>query len=621
MGERGGEGRAHARSPWLALPPILLTFALASAIFAPQELGADGALAVGMALRPPMDALLFLRHDVHPPLFYLALRGWLDLAGHTFLDARWPSLACGALSVSLLYAIALRLFSRGFSAFAAAALFAVAPAFVSSSATVRDFAPGMSLSLASLLLTIRAIERPSLRRWLATMLMNAAALATWYFHPVFMLAATVFGLMRWPRLIPRLVAAYAGVLALISPWLVFSIPSLLAKLTSGQTFSGGQRTAPALPDLLSGFGNEALGHVPGWVHLGDPGPIVGVLWLAALAIGGVGMLSRGRASAATILAGGFGALALFWFARFAWVDTNNPGRYFLAAVPFASLAIGALASRQFGPVILGIGVLLGVNEYWRVHTLPPIPYEQDPILNQLHAVALPDDVAFFSDLDEYGRYELREAYPIPAYIIHLAGPPHVGDDIGPMIASTVPKLAGGLRIWFVSARPDAPAYNAMADTALEDAYFYVGQTAFPNNFLLREYANAAPIAPARQSQVLAEGVQLTAQSHTPTVKPGGVVAARLEWTAGAKLQQNFSAFLRLVAPNGSVIAQQDGWPRGGLAPTSTWQPGQVVDDRRALVVPGDAAPGSYRLVTGMYGDNGQPLGPASIEVGEVTVGG
>jgi hypothetical protein len=693
-------GKPPAWQAWPLLPAVLANWILASTIFAPQELGADGALSVGMALRPPLDALRFLRHDVHPPLFYLALRGWLDLAGHHFLDARWLSLACGALSVTFLYAIGRRLVGQR-GALASAGLFAVAPAFVSSSATVRDFAPGLCVSLLSVLLALHAIERPTRGRLAALLIVNALALLTWYFQPVFMLAGLAYAALRKPRLIPTLLAGWVGVGVLMAPWLAFSVPSLLAKLTSGQTFSGGTRTAPKAGNLLGGFGSEGLGHVPAWLHLGDPGALIGGIWLASLVVGAAvvlwqkprttapgdgtwrnqqkGFAASGELPAASasqnvpacrddlppiadepagvgaalgkmaamptklrvpvrrhqsakpgmpgallLATGGIGALAVFWFARFAWVDTNNPGRYFLAAIPFVALAQGAIVSGlarhklvPIGAALMVCGLALGVNEYWRVHTLPPIPYEQDPLLNQLQAVAMPDDVAFFSDLDEFGRYELREPRPIPAYLVHMAGPPHVGDDIPEMIASTVPKLSAGLRIWFVSARPDAPAYNAMADTALEDAYYYVGQTAFPNNFLLREYANGPALPLASRSATLGQ-VQLASAGFNPTVKPGGVVAARLEWQAAAKLDQNYSGFLHLVAPSGAVVAQQDGWPRGGLAPTSAWQPGQTMEDRRAVVVPSDAPPGAYDLRTGMYGPDGQPLAP-EFDLGQVTV--
>ena len=59
-------------------------------------------------------------------------------------------------------------------------------------------------------------------------------------------------------------------------------------------------------------------------------------------------------------------------------------------------------------------------------------------------------------------------------------------------------------------------------------------------------------------------------------------------------------FVQLVAPDGSLVAQQDGIPGGGYAPSTGWKPGAPVADRRGLALPADMAPGDYRLIAGLY---------------------
>jgi hypothetical protein len=70
------------------------------------------------------------------------------------------------------------------------------------------------------------------------------------------------------------------------------------------------------------------------------------------------------------------------------------------------------------------------------------------------------------------------------------------------------------------------------------------------------------------------------------------------------------------------MAQLDSWPQAGLRPTTTWAVGELVVDRRALLLPEDAPPGPYHLLIGMYdGDHrlAQPDGQAAVDLGVVTV--
>jgi hypothetical protein len=86
--------------------------------------------------------------------------------------------------------------------------------------------------------------------------------------------------------------------------------------------------------------------------------------------------------------------------------------------------------------------------------------------------------------------------------------------------------------------------------------------------------------------------------------PGGEVVVTLYWRALAPMGKDYSVFAHLVpvAEGAAQIAQSDGAPGwcGDLRPTSTWSPGEVVLDRRALRVPADAASGTYTLRVGMY---------------------
>jgi hypothetical protein len=96
-------------------------------------------------------------------------------------------------------------------------------------------------------------------------------------------------------------------------------------------------------------------------------------------------------------------------------------------------------------------------------------------------------------------------------------------------------------------------------------------------------------------QVRLQGARLS----SATVRPGGAVAAELTWvTDGAP--GDLSGFVQLIAPDGRLVAQQDGVPGGGYAPSTGWKPGEPVADRRGLMLPGDLASGDYTLIAGLY---------------------
>ena len=62
-------------------------------------------------------------------------------------------------------------------------------------------------------------------------------------------------------------------------------------------------------------------------------------------------------------------------------------------------------------------------------------------------------------------------------------------------------------------------------------------------------------------------------------------------------------FVHAVAPGPAarLVAQHDGLPDAGAAPTDRWRPGAIVRDRQPLVLPpGPAAGDSCRLLVGWY---------------------
>jgi hypothetical protein len=72
------------------------------------------------------------------------------------------------------------------------------------------------------------------------------------------------------------------------------------------------------------------------------------------------------------------------------------------------------------------------------------------------------------------------------------------------------------------------------------------------------------------------------------------------WHALAPMRDDYAVSVRLVAPDGSWLAQHDSWPAGGLLPTSQWRQGYYVRDAHSLELPAEVVPGEYAVKVVVY---------------------
>jgi uncharacterized membrane protein len=217
----------------MLLTILACAFALRLYALDREELGLDGYLSVGLASEQWPVFFNFLLRDPHPPLYYLALRGWLALSGMSFETARWLSVASGLVSIAVLARIARQL-AGPTASIVAAILLALAPTHLYTSASVRDFGLGLALSLVALwLYPVRAHGDPMTRGGIVTLsLFTAAALLTWYFHVV-ILAMQATAMLFRPYRGDIAKGLAAGVLVAV-PWLALSLPHLSPQFLRGE---------------------------------------------------------------------------------------------------------------------------------------------------------------------------------------------------------------------------------------------------------------------------------------------------------------------------------------------------------------------------------------------------
>jgi len=198
---------------------------------------------------------------------------------------------------------------------------------------------------------------------------------------------------------------------------------------------------------------------------------------------------------------------------------------------------------------LRVGVQLPVREAFRQFFVGEIADTREPDLDYL----------VFADVyvtrrmaeDQWGEQWERTQYRLPEYTAYLHGLPYA-------------------RAYRVDDGPQSPAV--------------------PLHICLGEHIRLLGYT------LVVEGVSLEERA----VHPGQSLRLMLHWTATETPAGDYSVFVHLLGPDGTLVAQQDNWPLRGACPTSLWGPGERFDDPYELVVPPGVPPGPYTLVTGMY---------------------
>lgn len=258
------------------------------------------------------------------------------------------------------------------------------------------------------------------------------------------------------------------------------------------------------------------------------------------------------------------------------------------------------------------------------------------------AQALPEaDVALREEVDAYRFFRIHNPYgDIARYLEARAQP---GDAIVLVGRDQRPALArfyeGGVPVYELP-QPDLDAtlrqleqiagqhrrllvlYRAAEESDPEGVVQgWLAEHAYPSREIwlgpVRAVSYLLPGAEAGWSvaQPAAEfGGQLqldTVTRSAETLAAGDRLAVRLDWQALVQPAADYSAFIQLLDADGRVVAQRDLPLSGDGAPSSAWQPGQQAGTRAAIALPAGMAPGSYRLIAGLY----DPQSGARLPVG------
>jgi len=616
-----------------ALLIVLLAYGVRVHQLGTQSLWNDEGSAYAQATRP-LDAIAQnAAADIHPPLYYWALHVWRALSG----DSEWALRALSALASTLIVALVYRIGQRLYSAPVGlmAALFVALNTFqIYYAQEARMYALLALWAAASLwaliALTLNDSPRARTRAAVALALFNAAGLWTQYVYPALILAQGVlFVLWMLARArnrqafvptLARYVVANVVTIALFAAW----IPTAWAQLTTWPNTGE--------PPLLG----EQLAVMGSYLTLGISAPYaaysVPIVFVLLFGLLIVGHDSRGRLTAwrmlvpvvwTLTLAGGFVALGLFrdanlkfllpiqagfalWTARGLWVVWHLPvteTRALVRPLPKIAAVSGA--------------ALLTLN---LVSALPPLysapEYQRDDyraIVAAIQTDARPDKAVI---LNAPGQREAFEYYARGT--LHTVPLPiGMTVDADATTRALESLLAENTRLYAVLWGTDERDPDGLVEQLLDTRAFEIDDRWYGRVRLVRYATDRDAGTPTESGARFGDSITLQDYALSgESVAAGDALLVRLTWVTDAPLTTRYKVFVQLLNPDGTLAAQRDAEPVGGLSPTITWATGQPVRDNHALLIPQALRAGEgYTLIVGLY-DARNPAARLAVDDGD-----
>jgi mannosyltransferase len=434
--------------------------ALLTRFWARSPLWLDEALSVNIARLPIDEIPEALRHDGHPPLYYLVLNFWMRMVGTGDWAVRALSGVFGVAAVVVVWLAARRALGTR-AAWAAALIAAVLPFAVRYSTEARMYSLVMLLVAGGHLLVGRALDAPRLGRLLPVAAVSGLLLLTHYWA-LWLVGATAVVLMLGFRAWRVAAAVIAGGVLLV-PWL----PSLADQIANtGTPWAGPVRPTVIVQTGLVDFGSGVTGRA-----VAEAG-LVAVLLALLFVLGLFGRrVDDHRVELDVRTVGDVRAEAVvvavtIGLAAVAGVVTSTTfaSRYLAVVFPLVAIVCGAglakLPGRPAQWVVAGVFValcLVGIG----VSVFDDRTQARE-VADAVAAGAGPDDVVVMCP-DQLGPGMSRE---LPAGITQLvypslAGPERVDwvdyveryedADPGALTDEVVSRLGSGGHLWLVTA--------------------------------------------------------------------------------------------------------------------------------------------------------------------------
>jgi 4-amino-4-deoxy-L-arabinose transferase-like glycosyltransferase len=589
-------GRQEALGRWMLVALIALAFALRVYELGSREFWFDEALSANISKLGWEGAVSYLRNEPfeHPPLYYLLLYPWQQVAGSSEYAFRFFSVFWGVLFVPLLYILVRRLAEEHVGQIAAL-LGAISPFLIAYSQDARMYSLLPCLTLLTLLSFRSATAAGDhLRRWLVYALLLGLGIATHYFFVFVLLAITVYMLVEKPvsrRVWLLAMGIQLSVLVALAVWLILApgLRSSLVRLAQGEAAFGlDYKLDKILPTLVLSEIDAPkdpltvyLLAMGGWVLT-----VLGVWW--SRRSGALGSRSWRLLALALVI-----PLAISFVVPYG-VLGRHLSYTLVAILPFMALALVGLSRR--GNLWLGAGILIlllpfsyGLAIHYTVdggslgQALSYIGERHQP--GDLLVIPQPNQKYL---MDYYNRASWPALY-LPETGVPLT--PRSLDDLQ-AISQTHSRLwLGPIGAW--TADPDSLVEQWLAANT-----FQADKAWFPDSSSVGLYfTGEQDLAPVDVDRLTWGGLLRLRklQASSLHVAPGDAVRLGFEWRAGRTPDQRYVVSLAMVDEQGVVWAERRSEPCAGWCPTDKWVEGQSQRDRHALYIPPGTPPGIYRL--------------------------
>lgn len=601
---------------------LLLALALRLYRLDVQSIWWDEGISLHLATSSPAEIVADRAANIHPPLYFFLLKGWVALTGSSAFSARFLSALASLLQVAVVYAVARRWLGRP-TAQAAAFLVAVSPLSIVYAQEIRVYALLPLVYVALLAITHELTHSPAPQppsRWLLLGVVELIGLHLHYMALFVVAYAGGWSLLtfvrdrRWADLrrwgITQLLVGLASL-----PWLVAVLlhwPDVQARIQTGRGLTGPTPTQAIPVDYL--LQQVGIFHLTGRVSAGGR---YGFPWLTGLTFVLLALLVMVRLNrpatrrpAAWLTAHWLIPLSsalLVWSAR----SFSHPRYIAIYAIGLALLAAYAVRPGQPGsyprpsgitallnlalPSALTATLLLVSALGLRAHFFDPALAKDDVrgVARYLETVTGPDDLILVPDTDWslHFNYQGRTPIGMPG----LADEEKLWDDLARWTARC-------RRVFAIGYPRGTRDQRGLVPWMLEKAGSLVVRQDFKGLFVQR-YQLERPVEPPALAplEVRFGPITLIGSWVEAALPADTALTLALRWRLEGSLQERYHLGLRLL--------DLDGWPLAAAddmlldernRPTDRWSTGPEVTTYHLLPFPPAVPPLTYTLALGLY---------------------
>ncbi|MCC6804662.1 MAG: glycosyltransferase family 39 protein [Anaerolineae bacterium] len=554
-----------------------------------QSMWLDEGISYWNQKQPDMIAWISVK-DVHPPLYFWLLKGWIGLTGTSAVAMRLFSALAAMLSVAAVVPLA-RLIARDRSRdeywsipLVAALLLAISDPEISLAQDVRMYSLRTLLALGSVFFYLRWANKPGGLRaalWVGTLV------ALYHTNYIGVYMAAIEGLHALICLRGRVRAGAIGLLALsgalFAPWFL--------------AYGWGQRnTDPGIDAALPSNWNTLV--ELGFKYFSHMWTIMIGLMLFGLVRYQDGRIRVKPLGSTYLLTLWVGLTVIATYVINFWLIFLSPRRILLLSPALAILTARGLANfknpaRIFLVVCILIYGLATVDDYY-----PKAPWDQ--VAEGLAQYAHPDELVL---MEIY-----RDDFTMDYYIDTLIAPETPRESLrlwredraAEYPDGLIAEIAGRDVVWLVHWSPDQSAFRFLAQTGhVQTAKLSVDHVG--NSLDVYRFDRM----PDASIDAFANGVTLRQFEILP-----GDDRVDLWWSADAPLDRDYTTSVFVLDTSGRLVAQHDAFPFENRRPTTGWQPGEVIYDPHPLDLSA-LAPGQYTVAVQIYTWQDQVKQPTS----------